>query len=132
MDFEGQYLEYDEYEELGGSIAETPFNILEFEARRKIDERTFGRLKGMENIPLEVKMCTFALINTLNTYSMDSTSSRNKNIASESTDGYSVSYASGSQVQEIVKSKSAELNEIIRTYLLGVVINGEHILYVGV
>ena len=132
MDFEGQYLEYDEYEELGGSIAETPFNILEFEARRKIDERTFGRLKGMENIPLEVKMCTFALINTLNTYSMDSTSSRNKNIASESTDGYSVSYASGSQVQEIVKSKSAELNEIIRTYLLNVVINGEHILYVGV
>lgn len=132
MDFEGQYLEYDEYEELGGSVAETPFNILEFEARRKIDERTFGRLKGMENIPLEVKMCTFALINTLNNYSVDSTSSRNKNIASESTDGYSVSYASGSQVQEIVKSKSAELNEIIRTYLLGVVINGQHILYVGV
>ena len=132
MDFEGQYLEYEEYEELGGSVAETPFNILEFEARRKIDERTFGRLKGMENIPLEVKMCTFALINTLNTYSMDSTSSRNKNIASESTDGYSVSYASGSQVQEIVKSKSAELNEIIRTYLLGVVVNGQHILYVGV
>jgi hypothetical protein len=88
--------------------------------------------KGMKNIPMEVKMCTFALINTLNTYSMDSTSSRNKNIASESTDGYSVSYASGSQVQEIVKSKSAELNEIIRTYLLGVVINGQHILYVGV
>ena len=132
MDFEGQYLEYDEYEELGGSVAETPFNILEFEARRKIDERTFGRLKGMENIPLEVKMCTFALINTLNTYSMDSTSSRNKNIVSENTDGYSVSYASGSQVQEIVKSKSTELNEIIRTYLLNVVINGEHILYVGV
>lgn len=132
MEFEGQYLEYDKYEELGGSIEETPFNILEFEARRKIDERTFGRLKGMKNIPLEVKMCTFALINTLNTYSMDSTSSRNKNIASESTDGYSVSYASGSQVQEIVKSKSAELNEIIRTYLLNVVIDGEHILYVGV
>lgn len=132
MEFEGQYLRFDEYEELGGSLDETPFNILEFEARRKIDERTFGRLKGTENIPLEVKMCTFALINTLNTYSMDSTSSRNKNIASESTDGYSVSYASGSQVQEIVKSKSAELNEIIRTYLLNVVINGEHILYVGV
>jgi hypothetical protein len=63
---------------------------------------------------------------------MDSTSSRNKNIASESTDGYSVSYASGSQVQEIVKSKSVELNEIIRTYLLNVMVNDEHILYVGV
>ena len=132
MEFEGQYLTYNEYKALGGNLNQTPFNLLEFEARRKIDERTFGRLKGIKNIPLEVKMCTFALINTLNTYSMDSTSSRNKNIASESTDGYSVSYASGSQVQEIVKSKSAELNEIIRTYLLNVVINDEHILYIGV
>ena len=132
MEFSGQYLEFDEYEELGGSLDETPFNILEFEARRKIDERTFGRLKGIENIPVEVKMCVYALINTLNSYSMDSTSSRNKNIASESTDGYSVSYASGSQVQEIVESKSVELNDIIMTYLLGVVVNGQHILYVGV
>ena len=132
MEFEGQYLEFDEYEELGGSLDETPFNILEFEARRKIDERTFGRLKGIENIPIEVKMCVYALINTLNSYSMDSTSSRNKNIASESTDGYSVSYASGSQVKEIVESKSVELNDIIMTYLLGVVVNNQHILYIGV
>ena len=132
MEFEGQYLEFDEYEELGGSLDETPFNILEFEARRKIDERTFGRLKGIENIPVEVKMCVYALINTLNSYSMDSTSSRNKNIASESTDGYSVSYASGSQVREIVESKSVELNDIIMTYLLGVIVNNQHILYIGV
>ena len=132
MEFNGQYLKYNEYLELGGSVAETPFNILEFEARRKIDERTFGRLKGIENIPVEVKMCVYALINTLNSYSMDSTSSRNKNIASESTDGYSVSYASGSQVKEIVESKSVELNDIIMTYLLGVVVNNQHILYIGV
>lgn len=132
MEFNGQYLKYNEYLELGGSVAETPFNILEFEARRKIDERTFGRLKGIENVPVEVKMCVYALINTLNSYSMDSTSSRNKNIASESTDGYSVSYASGSQVKEIVESKSVELNDIIMTYLLGVVVNNQHILYIGV
>ena len=132
MEFENQYLQYSEYIELGGTLTEMPFNILEFEARRKIDERTFGRLKGIENIPVEVKMCVYALINTLNSYSMDSTSSRNKNIASESTDGYSVSYASGSQVQEIVESKSVELNDIIMTYLLGVVVNNQHILYIGV
>lgn len=134
MDFEGQYLEFDEYEELGGSLPETPFNILEFEARRKIDEKTFGRLKEMDTkkIPLEVKMCVFALVNTLQSYSLDSTSSKNKNIASESTDGYSVSYVAGSQVQEIVKSKSAELNDIIKNYLLNVIVNEEHILYVGV
>ena len=132
MEFNGQYLTYNEYKVLGGSLDITPFNLLEFEARRKIDERTQGRLKGIENIPVEVKMCVYALINTLNSYSMDSTSSRNKNIASESTDGYSVSYASGSQVQEIVESKSVELNDIIMTYLLGVVVNNQHILYIGV
>lgn len=132
MEFSGQYLTYNEYRSLGGTLDLTPFNLLEFEARRKIDERTFGRLKRIENIPTEVKMCVYALINTLNSYSIDSTSSRNKNIASESTDGYSVSYASGSQVQEIVESKSVELNDIIMTYLLGVVVNNQHILYIGV
>lgn len=132
MDFKGQYLKYDEYLELGGSIPETPFKILEFEARKKIDERTLGRLKKAIEIPIEVKMCVFNLINTLNSYSIDSTSSRNKNIASESTDGYSVSYASGSQVQEIVKSKSVELNDIIQTNLYGVIVNDEHILYLGI
>ena len=41
MTFEGQYLTYAEYQELGGSaIGVMPFNILEFEARKQIDIRT--------------------------------------------------------------------------------------------
>ena len=132
MEFEGQYLEFDEYEELGGSLNETPFNILEFEARRKIDERTQGRLKGIEQLPIEVKMCMFALINTINGYTNAYQNNSNKNIASESVGSYSVSYASGSQIQEIINSKNVEIEEIIRTYLMGVVVNGEHILYIGV
>lgn len=132
MEFEGQYLEFDEYEELGGSLDETPFNILEFEARKKIDERTQGRLKGIEELPLEVKMCMFALINTINDYTNAYQNNSNKNIASESVGSYSVSYASGSQIQEIIKSKSIELDYIIRNYLFGVVVNKEHVLYLGV
>ena len=132
MEFEGQYLEFDKYEELGGSIEETPFNILEFEARRKIDERTQGRLKGIEQLPIEVKMCMFALINTINGYTNAYQNNSNKNIASESVGSYSVSYASGSQIQEIIKSKNVELDDIIRNYLFGVVVNKEHVLYLGV
>ena len=132
MDFEGQYLEFDEYEELGGSLDETPFNILEFEARRKIDERTFGRLKLLEEQPIEVKMCMFALINSINSYNNAYQNSNNRNVASESVGSYSVSYASGTQIQEIINSKNVEIEEIIRTYLMGVVVNGEHILYIGV
>ena len=130
MKFDGQYLTYTEYKALGGSLDMTPFNLLEFEARRKIDERTLNRIKGIKEIPQEIKMCMFALINSLGSYSSES--SNNKNIASESVGSYSVSYASGSQIQEIIKSKSIELDYIIRNYLFGVVVNKEHVLYLGV
>ena len=131
MKFDGQYLTYTEYKALGGSLDMTPFNLLEYEARRKIDERTFGRLKNVANLPQEVKMCMFALINSIDSYGSSANGS-NKNIASESTDGYSVSYVTGGTIQEMVQSKNVELNDIINTYLIGVVINGEHIMYVGV
>ena len=130
MEFSGQYLTYNEYKALGGSLDITPFNLLEYEARRKIDERTLNRIKGIEEIPQEIKMCMFALINSLSSYSSES--SNNKNIASESVGSYSVSYVTGGTIQEIVKSKNVELNDIITTYLMGVVVNGEHVLYLGV
>jgi len=130
MEFSGQYLTYSEYRALGGTIDQTPFNLLEFEARRKINERTLGRLKNVKEIPQEVKMCVLALINSINSY-VSSHEGNNKNIASESTDGYSVSYVTGGTIQEVIKSKNVELNDIIDTYLFGIVINGEHILYAG-
>lgn len=130
MKFDGQYLTYTEYKALGGSLDMTPFNLLEFEARRKIDERTLNRIKGIKEIPQEIKMCMFALINSLGSYSSEN--SNNKNIASESVGSYSVSYVTGGTIQEIVQSKNVELNDIITTYLMGVVVNGEHVLYIGV
>lgn len=131
MEFSGQYLNYNDYRLLGGTLDQTPFNLLEYEARRKIDERTQGRLKEVADMPQEVKMCVFALINSMNSYG-SSIESNNKNVASESIDGYSVSYVTGGTIQEIIKSKSVELNDIINTYLIGVIVNGEHIMYLGV
>ena len=131
MEFSGQYLTYDEYKALGGTIDQTPFNLLEFEARKKIDERTFGRLKNTYELPQEVKMCMFALINSINSYG-SSTSGNNKNIASETTDGYSVSYVTGGTIQEIISSKNVELDDIITNYLFGVIVNNQHILYIGI
>ena len=136
MTFEGQYLTYAEYQTLGGSaIGDMPFNLLEFEARRKIDENTFNRLKDLESgeIPQEVKLCEYNLINSISSFATATSNvSSNGNVASESTDGYSISYLTANQISDVVKSKSAELEDIIRTYLLGVVVNGEHILYCGV
>lgn len=132
MEFSGHYLTYNEYRALGGTLDLTPFNLLEYEARRKIDERTQGRLKKIADVPQEVKMCVFALINGLGSYNNITSDGKKKNIVSENTDGYSVTYATGSNIQEIIKSKNAELDDIINTYLLGVVVNNEHVLYLGV
>lgn len=132
MTFEGQYLTYAEYQELGGSaIGSMPFNVLEYEARKRIDEKTLNRLKNVKEIPEEVKLCEYNLINSVKSY-VDGSTSTNKNIASENTDGYSVSYVNPTQISEIIKSKNIEFEDIILTYLFGVVINGEHLIYTGV
>ena len=134
MTFEGQYLTYTEYQELGGSaIGEMPFSLLEFEARRQIDIRTFNRLKNSNNIPQEVKLCEYNLINSLNGFAGANNSViSGGNIKSENTDGYSISYIGANEISDLVKSKNKEIDDIIRTYLLGVVYNGEHLMYCGV
>ena len=117
MEFSGQYLTYEEYKALGGTQSEMPFNLLEFEARKKIDNRTQNRIKYMNSKPEEVKLCVNTMINTLVQYVVDSSKGINKNITSESIDGYSVSFITGSQVQEAIKSKKSELEDIMQTYL---------------
>lgn len=132
MTFEGQYLKYAEYTALGGSaIGETPFNLLEFEARRQIDIKTQNRLKNSDSVPQEVKLCVYNLINTIKTYAEQRLNSKG-NISSESTDGYSVSYVTSDQISNVIKSKRTEIEDIIRAYLLGVSVDGEHIMYCGV
>lgn len=127
MEFKNQYLSYEEYKSLGGTLGEMPFNILELKARQIINERTQNRLKDIEKIPQEVKNCVYDLIQIINKYnnSNDSTSS---NISSENTDGYSVTYKSGT---ELTTEQKAQFEDLMLTDLYGVVVNGEAILYLG-
>ena len=127
MEFEGQYLTYQEYKALGGTLDEMPFKLLEFNARKKIDERTFGRLvdKGQEY--QEVKLCVYNMITTLNSYSSYDT--QNKAISSESTDGYSISY--GTPQKSTTEAKNSELEDVINSYLANVVIDNVPVLYRG-
>ena len=133
MTFEGQYLTYAEYQALGGSaIGNMPFNLLEFEARRLIDIKTFNRLKSGENIPQEVKLCDYQLINSIKSYYDTINGINNEgNKASESTDGYSVSYITKKQVKDIIETNKEEYNNIIDKYLMFVIYNNEHLLYRG-
>ena len=138
MEFNGQYLTYEEYQGLGGTIPRTPFNLLEYGARKKIDEKTQFRLKNVNSaeIPQEVKICDYYLLEKINKYAKQDENiiTDSQSIASESTDGYNVSYNNITidKVVEILNSKNAELNDIAYTYLLGCVFNGEHIIYNGV
>ena len=139
MTFEGQYLSYAEYQELGGSaIGVMPFNILEFEARKQIDLRTQGRLIEIEteDIPNEVKLCTYKLINEIQGYanSIESANNSNGSIASENTDGYSISYnqVNATQIEAIIKSKNVELKDIIINYLAEVIVDDERLIFMGV
>lgn len=136
MEFEGQYLSYQEYQQLGGTLAETSFNLLEYEARKQIDIRTQRRLVDLDQIPNEVKLCVFNLINKIVEYSnsMQSAMNSDGSVASESTDGYSISYnqINATQIQQVIQSKNVEFADIIMTDLYGVIVNNEHLIYNGV
>lgn len=127
MEFEGQYLTYDEYQSLGGNLSQTPFNLLEYNARKKIDEKTFGRLIGKGQDYQEVKLCVYNLITILNSYSSYDT--QNKSVSSESTDGYSISY--GTPQKSTTEAKNSELDSSIDTYLINVVVDNVPVLYRG-
>ena len=132
MEFEGQYLTYQEYKGLGGTLDLMPFNLLEFEARRQIDIRTQSRLKDSENVPQEAKLCDNNLINSIMKYAENKLKTESNDIKSENTDGYSVSKITPDMIKDIVESHQSDINDIIRAYLLGVVYNGEHLMYCGV
>lgn len=128
MQFDGQYLKYNEYTSLGGTLDEPSFNILEYNARKKIDERTFGRLIDIEDIPQEVKLCVYNLINIINGYSSYTT--ENNGIKSENIDGYSITYASPEK--SVIEALNTEIKDNINSYLANVKINNIPVLYRGV
>ena len=116
MDFTSQYLSYEEYMELGGTLDEVPFNELEYECRRIIDSRTQNRLKEINEIPEEVKMLENKMITTLYGYYI-SLNKAQSGVASENTDGYSVSYISSNQISQLIEGKIDVLQDLVSTYL---------------
>lgn len=129
MEFGNQYLTYHDYQELGGTLEETPFNILELEAQKNVDKYTFGRLKKLDTQINEVKICIYKLIENINSYS--TYENQNKAISSENTDGYSVTY--GQVAENVSKAKINEIKSIIKTYLAECYLeDGTPYLYAGV
>ncbi len=133
------YLTYNDYQNMGGTLEETLFNELEFEAECQVNWYTFNRLKKETTYPEELTRCMYALIKII--YEVQQASllgddgSGDNNIraavASQSNDGVSASYnvISASQAVELSKDK---IEQTIQKYLQGVMNSlGQKVLYRG-
>lgn len=96
------YLEFIDYQQMGGALDEAAFTQYERKARRLVDWVTFGRLKNEETLPEELAGLMYDLIglvqeqDALLGQGTDGTASGAASgaIASQSNDGVSISYNS--------------------------------------
>ena len=132
MNYGTQYLSFDEYFKMGGSITDNAFNLLEYEVRKILDLRTLKRLVGLTTQPIEVKMCMYNLINKLIEIK-ENNQNISKNIKSESVGNYNVTYANTpSEIESIIKSNEKAFNDIIERDLFGLIVNNTPVIYLGV
>lgn len=124
MNFDNQYLSYMEYLKLGGEIQEqSPFNLLEYKAEKLIDEASFNRFHSLEEKPMELKMCVYELIGTINKYEKS-----DSDVTSESVGNYSITRETKENRD---KNKSREIYDIINRNLSQVKVNNVYALYRG-
>ena len=133
------YLTYAEYQDMGGSLDETTFNDLEFEAEALVNWYTFNRLKKDTTFPVELKRLMKYLIGLaqqqaqlLGGASGSGNDSVAGSIASQSNDGVSISYNVLS-ASELMSSVKSEVEDAVKKYLQGVTNEaGRLLLYRGV
>lgn len=143
------YLSYPEYEEFGGTLDETTFRDLEFDAETEINWYTFNRLKKDEwksilDTP-ELKRCVYQLIRLKQMETELLTSSaggagwgvgwkKEAGITEETNDGVTTRYntvSAGDLMAYFNGSKTKE--DLINKYLNGVLNElGRSILYRGI
>ena len=123
------YLSYEEYQALGGKLAEEAFSLAEIKARKRIDALTMGRVAYMAEVPEEVKAAMMEIIAVDATYSASAQAAAPV-VASFSTDGYSESYGGA---ESRTAALEAQLTASIETLLDGVVDDfGVPLLFAGV
>lgn len=137
------YLEFSEYQSMGGTLDNTTFNTMEYKAGTIVNLYTYNRLRGETYISDNVKYCVFDLIkliqakeSTLPDFDENGNIiSKGGIISSQSNDGVSVSYSAPSSLSasELASSFKTEVKNLISTYLNDEKNSkGEHLLYKGV
>ena len=136
-----QYITYDQYTDLGGTLDESTFNDLEYDARAFVDWVTFSRLQNDTVIPEAVVLCMYKLINLLQAKMAASTSPDmsgsgaggvTAGIASQANDGVSISYNVLS-ADKVITRTDEEMWKCANRYLQGVKNQlGRKLLYRGI
>ena len=136
------YITYTEYREYGGTLDESTFNSLYYDAQIKIDYYTFNRLKNDTKFGVKIKLCLIKILSLLNNYNEYEKVVTNLNtpvISSQSNDGVSVSYGgylgntSPQDIDNISKKLDTDIKTVIKQYLDGELNQkGEALLYRGV
>ena len=135
------YLSYEDYQNMGGTLDETAFNNIEFEAECIVNWYTFDRLKNETTYPDELGKCMYALIKLIiqKSASLYGQGGADGGVAfavagtytSQSNDGVSTSYNVLS-ASDMLKSSEKEMGNTIKMYLNGVVNSlGRKLLYRG-
>jgi major membrane immunogen (membrane-anchored lipoprotein) len=120
MEFKNNYLTYGEYVTYEGDIPEMSFKRLEYKAEKEIDKKTFGRFKKINQYPTELKMCILDMIDIYDKQN------KSGNIKSESDGDYSVTYETANS-----NESNKNIDELIKTWLSEVKVNGIPVLYCG-
>lgn len=92
---------YKEYTDLGGKLEDTAFTPLEMKAELLLNYWTQDRLKGVKEIPQEVKILLTEMVDSLNT--------ELREVKSFSNDGVSVTYSDKSIEQALYDKAVAYL-----------------------
>lgn len=132
------YLSYAEYQNMGGTLDETAFNDLEFQAECEVDWYTFNRLRNEAELPDVLKRCMYSLIKLISEQQqayvvnpLDSNGNIKAGIASQSNDGVSTSFntLSAQSAAELIKQK---IEDTIKKQLASVTNSlGRKVLYRG-
>lgn len=115
------YLTYEEYKLYGGTVDETTYNSIIYEAQACVDYATFNRLKNEVEIPVEVKVCLTNIINLVNRkYKLLLAQNEDdKEVMSMSNDGVSVSYNTIS-ANDVISKVDYQIKQTIQLFLSGV------------
>ena len=108
-----QYMTFEQYIALGGTLSEAAFTIAEVKARARIDAMTQGRVANMAEVPIQVQVAMMEIMTVDGAFSAAAQAAAPV-AASFTTDGYSETYGSAeSRTAAIERQLAASIETLL-------------------